>query len=540
MIEGAINLNGLSLKNLSPPRERDSFEQEIRRFQYESSGGNLGAGARAALFLKGQIKGDYLLTLAYDSDKDIRERVFRDISPDEFYPVYGDSSARGYDGQTSGRMYIRVDKGKSFLLYGDYATGATNPARMLSQFSRTLTGAKLHAEGAPYAVNGFVSRDTFRQIAQELRFESSPDQPISYRLGASYLASQWNSVENQIWATPGYPPGTLDAGQLFNGPFVNDFRQHTGSEALFGLINWHVADQWRATLGLRETHETKDVLYGRTASAPLTKWNTLFNPPFAVTPLSFGATFMDGNASLQWSVTDSTQWYVTVGRGTKLGGFAETNGVPHADPAVDARIETEVTHDYELGVKSALLGRRLRLNAAVFDMEIDNFQDTTFNGIAFVTINLPARSRGAEWEVAWQVNDAWQIGGAATYADASENINGARFPMTQAPKWTAVASAEYARPLGATLKWRARIDGRYRAVMYNQRGGLFPSSSFDTIGVLLALEQQRGRWGVELVGRNLNNRVTADFSGPTPDPTAPMSSAPARLRTVTISGWARF
>ena len=167
VIEGAINLNGLSLKNLSPPRERDSFEQEIRRFQYESSGGNLGAGARAALFLKGQIKGDYLLTLAYDSDKDIRERVFRDISPDEFYPVYGDSSARGYDGQTSGRMYIRVDKGKSFLLYGDYATGATNPARMLSQFSRTLTGAKLHAEGAPYAVNGFVSRDTFRQIAQE-------------------------------------------------------------------------------------------------------------------------------------------------------------------------------------------------------------------------------------------------------------------------------------------------------------------------------------------------------------------------------------
>lgn len=386
----------------------------------------------------------------------------------------------------------------------------------------------------------FLRHEDYRQIAQELRFESSPDQPISYRLGASYLASQWNSVENQIWATPGYPPGTLDAGQLFNGPFVNDFRQHTGSEALFGLINWHVADQWRATLGLRETHETKDVLYGRTASAPLTKWNTLFNPPFAVTPLSFGATFMDGNASLQWSATDSTQWYVTVGRGTKLGGFAETNGVPHADPAVDARIETEVTHDYELGVKSALLGRRLRLNAAVFDMEIDNFQDTTFNGIAFVTINLPARSRGAEWEVAWQVNDAWQIGGAATYADASENINGARFPMTQAPKWTAVASAEYARPLGATLKWRARIDGRYRAVMYNQRGGLFPSSSFDTIGVLLALEQQRGRWGVELVGRNLNNRVTADFSGPTPDPTAPMSSAPARLRTVTISGWARF
>ena len=167
IIEGAINFNSLSLKNLVNPQSRDNFEQEIKRFHYESGDGKRSTEARASMFLKGKVKGDYLLTLAYDSDKDLRERVFRDISPDEFYPIYGDSSARSFDAQTSGRFYVRVDKGRSFVLYGDYPTAGPAASRALSQFSRSLTGAKWHAEGAPYAVNAFASRDTFRQVLQE-------------------------------------------------------------------------------------------------------------------------------------------------------------------------------------------------------------------------------------------------------------------------------------------------------------------------------------------------------------------------------------
>ena len=167
IIEGAINFNSLSLKNLVSTQGRDNFEQEIRRFHYESGDGKRSTEARASMFLKGQVKGEYLLTLAYDSDKDLRERVFRDITPDEFYPIYGDSSSRAFDAQTSGRFFVRVDKGKSFVLYGDYPTAGPAGARALSQFSRSLTGAKWHLEGAPYSVNTFISRDTFRQRVQE-------------------------------------------------------------------------------------------------------------------------------------------------------------------------------------------------------------------------------------------------------------------------------------------------------------------------------------------------------------------------------------
>ena len=51
--------------------------------------------------------GTRLLTLAYDSDKDERGVLFRDIQPDAFYPIYGDSSEKRFDAQR--RTFLRVD-----------------------------------------------------------------------------------------------------------------------------------------------------------------------------------------------------------------------------------------------------------------------------------------------------------------------------------------------------------------------------------------------------------------------------------------------
>lgn len=168
IVEGAFSLNSLSLKNMVSAQSRDGFEQQIQRFSYSSADGKRDTAARAALFLKGKILGSYLLTLAYDSDKDLKNRVFRDINPDEFYPIYGDASTRGFDGQTSGRFYVRIDKGRNFVLYGDYNTSSTVPARMLSQYSRSLTGAKVHLEDSNYQLNAFASRDTFNQKVIEI------------------------------------------------------------------------------------------------------------------------------------------------------------------------------------------------------------------------------------------------------------------------------------------------------------------------------------------------------------------------------------
>lgn len=167
VVEGALNLRRLNFGNVSPARRRDGFEEELRTLSLSSGDGRASAAARAALYLKGKVKGDYLLTLAYDSDKNLRERLYRDIQPDEFYPIYGDSSVQGFDAQSTQRLYVRVDKGRSFLLYGDFPTQSAPELRVLSQYARSLTGVKEHYETGRVSLNAFASRDSLRQAVQE-------------------------------------------------------------------------------------------------------------------------------------------------------------------------------------------------------------------------------------------------------------------------------------------------------------------------------------------------------------------------------------
>jgi large repetitive protein len=167
LVEGTINLRSLDTKALVPAREQDGFEQELTHFATEMGSEKHVAAARAALFLKGKIKGEYLLTAAYDSDKDTKERLFRDIQPDEFYPVYGDSSIKGFDAQSTSRLYVRIDKEKSFVLYGDLTTNTLGDWRKLSNYSRSLTGIKGHYETDRISASTFASRASTKQVIDE-------------------------------------------------------------------------------------------------------------------------------------------------------------------------------------------------------------------------------------------------------------------------------------------------------------------------------------------------------------------------------------
>ncbi len=168
IVEGAFSLSNLNTKALTPTSSGDAFENEIRNVSTHFDSGKDSAAARASLFLKGKILGSDLLTLAYDSNKPSDTALFRDIQPDQFYPVYGDSSVKGYDAQSTGKLYVRIDHGTSFVLYGDYTTQTDNPARLLGQYSRTLNGAKTHWEDGKLSVDGFTSYTDTTQVIDEL------------------------------------------------------------------------------------------------------------------------------------------------------------------------------------------------------------------------------------------------------------------------------------------------------------------------------------------------------------------------------------
>jgi hypothetical protein len=167
LLEGRLRSDKFDPSQITPVRENDGFENELKGFTKEFSGGRTKLGARAALYLKGKVQGQYLLTVGYDSDKDTRKQLFDSIDPNAFYPVYGDSSVRGVDAQSSGKLYVRLDKKRSYFLLGDYTTLDDNPARKLSQYSRSLNGIRARYEEGSVTANTFVAQQTFRQITDE-------------------------------------------------------------------------------------------------------------------------------------------------------------------------------------------------------------------------------------------------------------------------------------------------------------------------------------------------------------------------------------
>ncbi|WP_293777369.1 hypothetical protein [uncultured Oxalicibacterium sp.] len=179
LVEGIIKFDSKSPLQLTDARRDDGFEREIRSFSSSSSDGRRYSAMRTAFFLKGKIKGDALLTMAYDSDKATYERLFRSIRPDDYYAVYGDASIRGFEAQSTSKLYVRIDKDRSYLLYGDFNTGAGfsqvsgggNVAsvrkRDLGNYSRTMNGVRGHYDENGILLNGFVTRDSLLQFVEE-------------------------------------------------------------------------------------------------------------------------------------------------------------------------------------------------------------------------------------------------------------------------------------------------------------------------------------------------------------------------------------
>ena len=168
LLDGVVSVSRVNGGLLAPARPEAVFDREFTRFSRSFDGGQGQAGGRGALFAKGTVAKHYLLTLAYDSDKDERGVLFRDIQPDAFYPIYGDSSLKRFDAQTSGRFYARVDRGLGYVMYGDLQTSSFSPSvQQLGAYNRALTGVQHHFENTRTMFNVFASHDSLRQVIDE-------------------------------------------------------------------------------------------------------------------------------------------------------------------------------------------------------------------------------------------------------------------------------------------------------------------------------------------------------------------------------------
>ena len=97
---------------------------------------------RAAFFLKGKLKGKFLVKAKYDT-ADKRSALFTNLNPNDYYPIYGDNSTRDYQAyDTAQKLYILVEMDRSYAQWGSFKTEFTDTE--LATYNRTLSGLKVN------------------------------------------------------------------------------------------------------------------------------------------------------------------------------------------------------------------------------------------------------------------------------------------------------------------------------------------------------------------------------------------------------------
>jgi uncharacterized repeat protein (TIGR01451 family) len=118
---------------------------------------------RIALFAKGTLPYNMVMTTAYDSKKPRDDgKIYGEQDPLKYYPVYGDESEQQYEAESRDKVYVKVEKDQSYLMYGDFDTGLDKA--QLAAYQRSMTGAKLHAESKYVDLDAFFSRNDQVQI----------------------------------------------------------------------------------------------------------------------------------------------------------------------------------------------------------------------------------------------------------------------------------------------------------------------------------------------------------------------------------------
>jgi outer membrane receptor protein involved in Fe transport len=154
--------------------------------------------------------------------------------------------------------------------------------------------------------------------------------------------------------------------------------------------------------------------------------------------------------------------YATWSRGYRPGGINRRGTVPPYEP--------DYLTNYELGVKTAMIGGKLRLNAAVYQQDWQHFQFSFLGENSFTEIhNGPnARVRGFEMDASYS-SGPLSLGAALAFTDAKTRQNlcdfddptytctgpdngvaapiGTRLPVT--PQFKISGNARYTVPVGS-------------------------------------------------------------------------------------------
>ncbi len=421
------------------------------------------------------------------------------------------------------------------------------------------------------------------QFSQEFRLSSTPaaEKKLDYQVGLFYLDARVYSDDPSYY---GPDAGAFNASLSNYNKLINSSAgrnllrasldgvyqssvtdAHVSSLALYGQTDWHINELTTANVGVRVTGEQKTNRISQQLDRPGVALTGANFPGATNTELTAAQAVRDAtvkvpfdfingtpidtqllawNTGLSHKFSDDILLYTSAGVGVKSGIVTWTStSLSNAGTLTPANLNSEKSFDFEVGVKSLLLDKKLLLNVNAYQTKVTDYQTqvnvvdaSSSTGFSNIWTNAPGVvSRGIELEAAYQYSKALQFTAtgalnSATYdgqflvakpdVDAANytginkfsDLNGKQ--LYNAPDTTLNLGLNYQAPIGGYLG-RITLSNAYRSGTYlasNQSENSW-QSGYSILNLGLGLGSLNKKWELALNATNLLDQSYASSKG---------------------------
>lgn len=376
------------------------------------------------------------------------------------------------------------------------------------------------------------NENRFEQLSQEVRFVTELDSSVNFTVGGYFDDGLLSSITAAMLGFAGPDPAT---GRFY--AYERFGRIESRTYSLFGQLRWEPVDALEIAFGARWTREEKDLVkLGHSYN------HAVFAPGFQPVGEDFQGEFSDTDvspeATVSYDLSDTSIVYGAYKTGYKSGGFSLPGNVARSETIDSLRFNSETAEGFEIGYKSELLGRSMRLEVTAFQYKFDDLQVSSFDAdtTRFIVRNAAQlESSGIEASVLWQATNQLSLRGALGYSQAEyERFTGSSCYLGQtaaqgcvdgvqdlsgqapprAPDWALNAGFTYDTDLSSSYSLSTSMDAIYvegNNVQENANPVAF-QESFWCLNASVRVVNESSGLELALIGRNLTNEYYMESS----------------------------
>ncbi|RUO74945.1 TonB-dependent receptor [Pseudidiomarina sediminum] len=360
---------------------------------------------------------------------------------------------------------------------------------------------------------------------------------FSQEVRLAYDAQNWRFFGGVNFAKDSLDEDTKVFGDLglipmgFGHHRVNQaYAQDVQAFAVFGRVNYPLSEQLELITELRYTNEEKSFA-GQTYLVNPVGGTGAEEPVLLVDATQPDARFDDisGKLTLNYKLNRDVLTYASLSRGFKSGGFP---GGLVLDSSGAEEYDSETITAYEVGFKSDLLERRLRVNAAAFYYDYRNLQGSArVPAVGGVTLDRfqnigDAEVYGFDAELTYLLTDDWLLQASVGHAEGeiTDSLASQLSPLTgeefslqghelnYKPDFSANVSVRrdyelangYSGHVELGYDWRSKQNFTYLGNLAEQT--IFSEDSYGLLNLQVRVQHRNSPWQFSAFVTNLTDQ----------------------------------